>query len=123
MRYLPPGQAGLVPGVWRAPPPAWSPPGWQSQARPPAPVDRTAWPGAQVVPGERDAAQRIGDRLYPLVQRIRDSRAGWVGVIALFGITLPIILLRQRFDVRLRLVLSAVAALFWLDLLAGLLGD
>ena len=113
VRYLPPGQTGPVPGVWRAPPPAWSQPGWQPQARPPA----------HVLPGERDTAQRIGDRLYPLVERIRDSRAGWMGVIALFGITVPIILLRQRFDVRGRLVLAFFAAIFWLQLLSELFGD
>jgi hypothetical protein len=69
------------------------------------------------VPRERDLAQRIGDRLYPLVERLRESRLSWVAVIALFGITVPIILLRQEFDVRVRLVLAAVTFLFWLGLI------
>ena len=124
VRYLAPARTGAVPGVWQAPAPPPPPPGWQPQPRVPAraPLDRSSWPGAEVVRGERDTAQRIGDRLYPLVERIRDSRAGWVGVIALAGITVPIILLRQDFDVRLRLVLSFFTVIFWLQLLSELFG-
>lgn len=97
-------QGGAVPGVWV----------------PPAPLDRRSWPGAVAVPEERDLAQRAGDRLYPLVERIRDSRIGWVGVVALFGLTVPIILLRQRFDVRARLILAALVFLFWVGLIQDL---
>jgi hypothetical protein len=112
-RALPPapppgsGTAPPVPGVWRAPAPP--PPGW-------APAPR-----AEVAPEERDLAQRIGDRLYPLVERLRDSRLSWFAVVALFGITVPIIVLRQSFDVRVRLVLSAVTFFFWLGLIQDIL--
>jgi hypothetical protein len=37
-------------------------------------------------------------------------------IVALFGLTGPIILLRQSFDVRLRLVLAALTFFFWLGL-------
>jgi hypothetical protein len=73
------------------------------------------------VPEERDAAQRIGDSLYPLVVRLRESRLSWIAVIALFGITLPIVLLRQRFDVRLRVILALIVFGSWVQLVRGLL--
>ena len=75
-----------------------------------------------MIEGPRDTAQQIGDRLYPLVEWIRESRAGWVGVIALFGITVPIMLLRQDFDVRTRLGLSVLAAFIWFRVLSALFG-
>ena len=111
----PPAQPGAqlpAPGVWGPPTrrPAPLPP-------PPGPRPRDAWPE---VPGERDLAQRFGDRLYPLVERIRDSRAGWIGVVLLFGITVPIILLRQDFDPRARLIASFVVFFIWLSLLPDL---
>ena len=77
-------------------------------------------PPAPPVPRERDSAQRIGDALYPLVARIRESRAGIFGVVALFGITVPIILLRQRFDVRARVILAFLTFWFWIGLLGEL---
>ncbi len=81
-------------------------------------IDTSAWPGAEVVPRERDMAQHIGDTLYPLVRRIQDSRAGIVGVIALFGITVPIILLRQSIDVRARIAVGIIAFCLWITLLS-----
>jgi hypothetical protein len=74
------------------------------------------------VPSERDAAQRVGDALYPFVEWLRDSRAGWFGVAALFGITGPIILLRQNFKVAWRLWLSLFVAIIWVQLLQELFG-
>jgi hypothetical protein len=145
---LPAGQApptaaqpGPVAGVWRGPPPGrqapqrgWHgpPPAWQQpapaqrprpvqHAQPAGRLDRSSWPGAEVVPRDRDTAQRVGDALYPLVRWLRDSRLGWFGVIALFGITLPIILLREDFDVRLRLVLGFFSVIFWIQLLSELI--
>ena len=100
------GAAPPAPGVWRAPPPPAA--GGQ--------IDRTGWHDA-VVAQDRDLAQRIGDGLYPLVRRLRESKLGWVGVVALFGITVPIILLRQSFDWRLRVVLSGFTFLFWIGLI------
>jgi hypothetical protein len=141
-----PGEAQLLPqqamveapGVWQGPPPAWhgQQPAWHGQqagwhgtppARHAAPepaqrLDRSAWPGAQEVLRDRDFGQRVGDALYPFVRWIRESRAGWVGVIALFGITLPIMLLRQDFDVRVRLVLGFFTFWFWIGLVAELFG-
>jgi hypothetical protein len=120
---LPEGQApaqGVVPGLWGPPAPA---PRHLAPAPPrrpvaPAPRERDVWPG--VVP-ERDLAQRAGDRLYPLVESIRDSRAGWIGVLLLFGLTGPIVLLRLRIDVRVRLVLAALVFFMWLGLISDLL--
>ena len=126
--------AGMAPapGVWRGPPPAWQPqqPGWQGPPpawqRQPAPqpakrLDRSSRPGAEPVLRNRDRGQRIGDALYPFVRWLRESRAGWVGVIALFGITLPIMLLRQDFDVRLRLVIGFFSFIFWIQFLSELI--
>ena len=62
---------------------------------------------------ERDRAQQVGDRFYPLVERVRDSRAGWVGLVVLFGLVVPIVLLRQSFDVRLRIWLAGLTFLVW----------
>jgi hypothetical protein len=120
-----PGPPGPPPGVWRAPPPPA--PGWYSpRAAPPAPPapppDRSSWPGAKAMPGERDTAQRVGDALYPFVEWLRESRGGWFAVAALFGITVPIILLRQGFGVRSRLTLSFIVAFVWLQLLQELFG-
>lgn len=98
--------APAVPGVWRPPPP--QPTGGQ--------IDRTGWHDAYAAQ-DRDLAQRVGDRLYPLVERLRESRLSWLAVVALFGITVPIILLRQSFDARLRVVLAAFTFLFWVGLL------
>lgn len=98
-----------VPGVWRRP------------ARRRARAPRRALEVPTIHEDERDLAQRIGDGLYPLVEWVRDSRAGWIGVVLLFGLTAPIILLRQRFDVRLRLVLAAVVFFFWIGLIQDLL--
>ncbi len=121
VRLLAPAQTRAVPGVWRAPPPPPPPPpGWAPQPQVPRPPGRTAW--SQLPHGPRDAAQRFGDRLYPLVERIRESRAGWVGVVALFGITVPIILLRKGFDVRARVALSLFIAIFWFQLVSELFG-
>ena len=108
-----------APGVWAAPGPR---PTWAPAPRPlpPAPLDRQAWPGAEVVPEERDLGQRVGDRLYPFVERIKDSRLGWVGVVALFGLTVPIMLLRQRGDVRVRLILGAFMFFVWIGLIQDL---
>ena len=115
----PPAQAGPPPGVWVGPPPR----DWRPVGSPPgAALDRASWPGGAVVPIQRDTAQRVGDALYPLVERIRESRAGWVGVIALFGITVPIILLRQQFDVRLRLGVAFITLIFWIQLFSELTG-
>jgi hypothetical protein len=108
--------ARVAAGVWRGPPPR----DWHPAPRPlpaPPPLERSGWPGAAIVPQQRDLAQRVGDRLYPIVERLRDSRLSWVAVVALFGITVPIILLRQSFDVRLRLGLAALTFLFWLGLI------
>ena len=124
----PPGVwAGPPPGVWAGPPPGvWvgpPPRDWRPLGAPPGPpLDRRSWAGAAAVPRQRDAVQRVGDALYPLVERIRESRAGWVGVVALFGITVPIILLRQSFDVRWRLILSFLTVIFWIQLFSELLG-
>jgi hypothetical protein len=98
------------PGVWRAAPAAPAP-----TAR--APIESSGWPAA-----ERDLAQRIGDGLDSLiVARLRRrGTTGWIAIVALFGITVPIILLRQSFDVRLRIVLSALTFLFWLGLVQDL---
>lgn len=121
----PSATTGAVPGVWRGPPPAWQQPqrtgqidrsSWPGAGQ----IDRSSWPGAEVVPRDRDRAQRVGDALYPFVRWIRESRAGWVGVIALFGITLPIILLRQDFDARLRLLLGFFSFIFWIQFLSEL---
>jgi hypothetical protein len=119
---LPPAPPPPAAGVWRPPPPpVWRHP--PRQAPPAQPLDRSSRPDAALVPGERDAAQRVGDALYPFVAWLREGRSGWFGVAALFGITGPIVLLRQNFDVRLRLVLSFFVAIFWIQLLSGLFGS
>jgi hypothetical protein len=106
--------------VWRPPPPAWRQP---PRAAPPAPpLDRSNWSGAQAVAGERDSAQRVGDALYPFVEWLRDSRGGWFAVVALFGITGPIMLLRQDFKVAWRLWLSLFTVIIWVQLLQELFG-
>jgi hypothetical protein len=111
VRFVAPAQTGPVPGLWRAPAP------------PPPPAPRSVdVAGRRVGPRTRDAAQRIGDRLYPLVERIRESRGGLFWVIALFGITVPIILLRQEFDVRVRLALGFFTAALWFQLVSDLFG-
>jgi hypothetical protein len=85
----------------------------------PAPV-RTPPPAAAVAPRERDLAQRAGDFLFPLVAPARESyRAAFV-VVLLFGLTLPIVLLRQSFDVRWRLGLSVAAFWAWASLINAL---
>ena len=108
----PPAPAGAL-----VPPP---PPPPRALVPPPPPPRPRPWLPGPVVPTERDAAQRIGDRFYPLVERIRESKVGWFGVAALFGLTLPIILLRQSFDVRLRLAFAALAFLSWIALIQDL---
>lgn len=114
----PPGSGSAPPpppGLWRAAPARPVP-------APPARLDRSGWPGAAVVPEERDLAQRVGDVLHEqIVDRLRRrGTAGWIAIVALFGITVPIILLRQSFDVRLRIVLSLLTFLFWLGLVQDL---
>ena len=99
------GTAPPPPGLWRGPPPA--PSGGQ--------IDRAGWHDAQVAK-DRDLAQRIGDGLYGPIRRLRQKPIGWIVIVALFGLTVPIILLRQSFDARLRLVLAALTFLFWLGL-------
>jgi hypothetical protein len=100
------GAASPVAGVWRAPPPA--PAGGQ--------IDRSGWHDAYAAQ-DRDLAQRIGDGLHPLVERLQRKPVGWVIIVVLFGLVVPIILLRRSFDVRLRLVLSALVFIFWLGLI------
>jgi hypothetical protein len=125
-----PAAQTAIPGLWGPPPGArthrYTPPPPPPALHPPpglhpgAPFQGQAR-RAEVVTGERDLAQRAGDALYPLVERIRESRAGWIGVVALFGLTVPIVLLRQRFDVRVRLILSGLVFLLWFGLIMDLL--
>jgi hypothetical protein len=114
----PPPMLGRTPLRVPPPPPGWAPLQHAARRLPAPRVDTSSWPGGEVGPRERDAAQRVGDALYPLVRRVRDSRLGIVGVIALFGITVPIILLRQSFDVRARIVGGIVVFWFWIALLS-----
>jgi hypothetical protein len=72
---------------------------------------------------DRDAAQRIGDSLYFVVELIKGRRLGWLWLVALFGITLPIFLLRQRFEIRLRVLLSLVSFVVWLQLVLNVLTE
>jgi hypothetical protein len=111
----PPAQVVDPAGAWRGPPPLPAPP------RPARPrIDRSSWPGAQVVPRERDQAQRIGDAVYPLYQRLTDSKLGVVIAIALFGLVVPVLVLRQTWDVRLRIVASLLVTYMWVIIVASL---
>jgi hypothetical protein len=116
--------AGAAPAVGGLPPPPPPPPGSGHAPPPPPParqrVDRSTWPGAQVVPRERDRAQRIADAAYPLYQRLTDNKLGVVIAIALFGLIVPILVLRQSWDVRWRIVLSLLVTYIWVSIAANL---
>jgi hypothetical protein len=81
---------------------------------------------APIVHGQppRDAVQRVGDGLWPLVTRIRrgESRAGaWLLLVLLFGITAPAAILRTNLPVRLRAVVAGAIFLLWLVLVLAVL--
>lgn len=110
---FPPAAPALAPWALPVPPPPPPPP-------PRARLAANTWPGAEPIPAERDTVQRVGDALYPLVVRVRESRLGWFGVIALFGLTGPIVLMRQRFDSSLRLILALIVFAVWFQSLREL---
>jgi hypothetical protein len=114
----PPPRTAAIP-----PPPPPLPPAIRPRALPPppaAPVPSATPRRIAARPGGRDLAQRIGDALYPLLEPAgRNYKAAFV-VAALFGLTVPIVLLRKSFDVRVRLGLSFVVFWIWLSLVVAL---
>ena len=110
----PPRAAWPAPANWAPPPPP--PPRGRARAR----IDTSAWPGAEVVPRERDSAQRIADAAYPLYQRLTSNPAGIVTAVLLFGLTVPVLILRQRWDLRWRIGLSLLVTYIWLSVVGNL---
>jgi hypothetical protein len=129
----PPAAAAPSPRLPAAPPPrlvaAPSPAGWRSLPPPPAtgrapmppPPPPAAIARSERPVAPRDAAQRVGDAMYPLVQRLREKPIGWIGLILLWGVVLPILLLRARFDIRARVGLAIVIFLIWMDFVSDYL--
>ena len=100
-----------TPGLWMPPPGA-------RHSRGPARVPRRE---REAVEEPRDAAQRVGDALWPMVRWLgaRRGGGGWIVVALLFGLTAPIALLRTRAPVWVRLVASAAIFLVWLGVIMG----
>jgi hypothetical protein len=84
-------------------------------------VDTSTWPGAEAIPRGRDSAQRFSDALYPLYQRMVSRPAGVIAAVALFGLVLPILILRQSWDVRWRVGLSLLVGWIWLAIAGAIL--
>lgn len=108
----PPPPPRGAPGLWLPPPPP-PPPSWAT-----APRDHTLT--SQSRP-RRDLLQQIGDGLWPLVARVGRLRggAGWILVVAFFGLTAPIALFRTGLEWRFRFLIAGVVFLAWLALLMG----
>ena len=100
-------------GVWAPPPPAG---GWRPAPPPrrPARLDTGSWPGAEVVRRSRDPAQRLGDMAYPLLRKLVRHPAGVFTAIALFGLVVPVLIMRQSWGGRSRFGFSVLVFYVWL---------
>lgn len=66
---------------------------------------------------QRDGAQRLGDALFPPVAFLNRIGIGWIVLIAGWGISLPIVILRASWSLGLRVGLALLLFVMWVGVI------